>query len=71
MVDWVEILQTIQGERTQKALADELGYNEGYVARLLQGKRPISSEVKRRVAQRYPQYLSPFLMEILAEREGV
>jgi len=70
-MDWNAVLLDIKGERTQRALAAELGYNEAYIARLLNGDRPISNEVKRRIAQRYTEYLSPFLMELLAEKEGV
>jgi len=70
-MDWNAVLVEIKGERTQRALAAELDYNEAYIARLLNGERPISNEVKRRIAQRYPEYLSPFLMELLVEKEGV
>lgn len=65
MTDWYAILLEIKGNRAQEALAKDLELSQAHISRLLTRKREITMEIKRRIAEKHPQYLSLFLQEAI------
>lgn len=71
MADWNAILEEIAEGKTQQVLGEHLGYSQPHITRLLNGQSTITSEVKRRIVQKYPEYLAELMWELLADKEAV
>lgn len=65
MADWLEILKNWVEEEGRAEVARQLAISEGYLSRLITGKRNLNTAVKQYMVRAKPRLAPLFLQEVL------